>query len=313
MRPILRHGAQLQITAILVLAFMISFAHGETIEFSWTSEGAFYGTPSAGTVDTAFSSSAPFNLATFHSNYTGEGGATRVYGPFEISAPNADKLFGNYDIRHPGPIGLGMNFSSGAFYITGGTGQFSGATGQGTLDVITTLPTYPTTSGPVEQDWRGSVTLALVPVPGDYNRNGSVDAPDYVVWRKTLGQTGAGLAADGDDDNQVGSGDYDIWRANFGQTAGSDAALPSAETLPAAVPESATLALGSFALASWLVFSRRRTHVQIACTSWLCPRDHARRNVRTCPFSESLVIHGSTRSRRVIPVAHTKRERSYKR
>ena len=33
--------------------------------------------------------------------------------------------------------------------------------------------------------------------PGDYNQNGFVDAADYVVWRDTLGQMGAGLAADG--------------------------------------------------------------------------------------------------------------------
>ena len=30
-------------------------------------------------------------------------------------------------------------------------------------------------------------------IPGDYNRNGNVDAADYVVWRKTLGQAGTGL------------------------------------------------------------------------------------------------------------------------
>jgi hypothetical protein len=37
----------------------------------------------------------------------------------------------------------------------------------------------------------------------------------------------------------VQSGDYDAWRAHFGQTAGSGAALPSAESLSAAVPERA--------------------------------------------------------------------------
>jgi hypothetical protein len=29
-------------------------------------------------------------------------------------------------------------------------------------------------------------------LPGDYNGDGTVDAADYVVWRKTLGTTGLG-------------------------------------------------------------------------------------------------------------------------
>jgi hypothetical protein len=94
---------------------------------------------------------------------------------------------------------------------------------------------------------------------GDYGGNGVVDAPDYVVWRKSLGQPNANLVADGNGNGQIDPGDYDVWRANFGQTAGSSAALPSAATLPAAVPESATFSLGSIALASWLVFSCART------------------------------------------------------
>ena len=34
-------------------------------------------------------------------------------------------------------------------------------------------------------------------VPGDYDRNGIVDAADYVVWRSTLGST-ADLRGNGD-------------------------------------------------------------------------------------------------------------------
>ncbi|MEX2310345.1 MAG: hypothetical protein WD738_22445 [Pirellulales bacterium] len=55
---------------------------------------------------------------------------------------------------------------------------------------------------------------------GDYNGDGSVDAADYVVWRKT----------DGTQDG------YNTWRANFGQTAGTGSAVSSGT---AAVPEPA--------------------------------------------------------------------------
>ena len=73
--------------------------------------------------------------------------------------------------------------------------------------------------------------VRLIPLaPGDYSENGKVDAADYAVWRKLAGQTGIGLAADGDGDNQVDRDDYLIWRANVGQrsTRGSllDAAVP---------------------------------------------------------------------------------------
>jgi hypothetical protein len=56
---------------------------------------------------------------------------------------------------------------------------------------------------------------------GDFNQDGVVDAADYVVWRDTLGQTGLGLAADGNGNSQIDAGDYNVWRAHFGQTIGS--------------------------------------------------------------------------------------------
>jgi probable HAF family extracellular repeat protein len=84
--------------------------------------------------------------------------------------------------------------------------------------------------------------LTPIPMAGDFNHNGTVDAADYVVWRK-------GLEMDYTQD------DYDLWRANFGKMAGSGAALPSAEPL-SVVPEPSTLVLGGMVLLS--SFARRR-------------------------------------------------------
>ncbi len=74
-------------------------------------------------------------------------------------------------------------------------------------------------------------------LPGDYNQDGVVDAADYVLWRDTLGQQAAGLAADGNNNGSVDSADYDVWRANFGRSAsasvsnvGSDATVPEPHT-----------------------------------------------------------------------------------
>ncbi|HEY3394388.1 MAG TPA: hypothetical protein VGK58_16865, partial [Lacipirellulaceae bacterium] len=49
-------------------------------------------------------------------------------------------------------------------------------------------------------------------LPGDFNTDGTVDASDYVMWRKN-------------DGSQEG---YNIWRTNFGRSVGSAASLTEA-------------------------------------------------------------------------------------
>lgn len=52
---------------------------------------------------------------------------------------------------------------------------------------------------------------------GDYNRNGVVEASDYVLWRKTMGASVTAYdAADGDGSGKVDVGDYGVWWQNFG-------------------------------------------------------------------------------------------------
>jgi hypothetical protein len=78
-------------------------------------------------------------------------------------------------------------------------------------------------------------------LPGDYNSNGVVDAPDYVVWRNGLGSTFV-------------PADYDVWRTHFGQTAAS-----GSEASPrAAVPEPASVGLVVAAITGLILRSRRR-------------------------------------------------------
>ncbi len=95
-------------------------------------------------------------------------------------------------------------------------------------------------------------TLVLISdgLVGDFNRDGSIDAADYVVWRDTLGQTGD-QAADANEDNIVDLADYNLWRQHFG-------AGPSASA--SAVPEPAGLAAGLVVslLARIVVRTRRK-------------------------------------------------------
>jgi hypothetical protein len=81
---------------------------------------------------------------------------------------------------------------------------------------------------------------------GDYNSDGLVDAADYTLWRDTLGaSSGTGHRADGNFDGTVSAADYDMWKSNFG-TSGSG----SRSSAPATVPEPATMALLTVALAA---------------------------------------------------------------
>jgi hypothetical protein len=65
---------------------------------------------------------------------------------------------------------------------------------------------------------------------GDYNRDGSVDTADYVLWRKTYGTSMApGTTADGDGNGQSDDSDYDVFTSNFGRngsTGGQAMAAP---------------------------------------------------------------------------------------
>jgi hypothetical protein len=79
------------------------------------------------------------------------------------------------------------------------------------------------------------------PVTGDYDENGTVDAADYVVWRNTLGDTGTGLAADGNNNGQIEAGDYDVWRAHFGQTATNT--IVATSNFSEAIPEPSSILL----------------------------------------------------------------------
>jgi hypothetical protein len=69
---------------------------------------------------------------------------------------------------------------------------------------------------------------------GDYNNNGVVDAADYPIWRKTLGQfvVNPGDGADGDQSGTIDQGDYDYWRARFGlATKGGDIIMTGSSIL----------------------------------------------------------------------------------
>jgi hypothetical protein len=90
----------------------------------------------------------------------------------------------------------------------------------------------------IPQGLRADIGAAeFVPLPGDYNRDGIVDAADYIVWRKALDHIESGLAADGNGDGEVDEEDYAVWRANFGLLRLTGASVAAAASTLPAIPE----------------------------------------------------------------------------
>jgi hypothetical protein len=118
----------------------------------------------------------------------------------------------------------------------------------------------------------GSITvISEMALPaGDYNRNGVVDAADYVLWRNTAGQTGTGLAADGNGNGVVDTADYNLWRSNFGRSGLGGGAGTAAFT---AIPEPSTcvLAAAGLGLLQWNRGRKRASKVRLRPDS-LCLR-----------------------------------------
>jgi hypothetical protein len=105
----------------------------------------------------------------------------------------------------------------------------------------------PTTSWGTPASWQRSAYMHGSPgaadppyIDGDYDGSGTVDASDYIHWRRTLGSIVAVFAgADGDGDGSIDQGDYEVWRAHFGESlpsgAGSGAAALTAFIEPNAL------------------------------------------------------------------------------
>ena len=88
-----------------------------------------------------------------------------------------------------------------------------------TLYYVVTTGFNATDAGPYVLDFSGpsSVTQVFIPaLPGDYTREGKVDARDYVLWRDTPGTSATFFSgADGDGSGTIDGGDYGVWRAEL--------------------------------------------------------------------------------------------------
>ncbi len=134
---------------------------------------------------------------------------------------------------------LGLTFAYDPAYLIGTGRAFLYGTvpaeaASGSPYEVTLIATDGLYSASVTFTWQ--ITPAQPPaLPGDYTGDQVVDAADYVLWRKSLGQTGLPpySGADGNGDGQITLADYGVWRTNFGAISnGSGASESTAIELP---------------------------------------------------------------------------------
>jgi autotransporter-associated beta strand protein len=195
---------------------------------------------------------------------TGPGGLTK-HGSGTLVLSNAsDSYGGDTKLLAGGPLSITnsiLNDSRDVYLVTGSVLNlnFSGNDTIRSLyldGVPQPVGTYGNSTSGFSSLITGSgflnvTTLAVAGVPGDFNNNGTVDAGDYVLWRK-----GGPLQNEVDTPGTVNAQDYTDWRARFGKPPGSGSSLTTA-----AVPEPAALALFMFItpLISWRTLGRTRT------------------------------------------------------
>lgn len=128
---------------------------------------------------------------------------------------------------------------------------------------------FPDLSFSVTQPNGQSVSVGVeFAVDGDYNRNGMVDASDYVVWRnsdKTFVPEFGG--ADGSGDGIVDTTDLAIWRSSYGAVLRPDGSVSFglatvAALTAAAVPEPTTCIAACIAVFGTVLCRRRSSPVQ---------------------------------------------------
>jgi pectinesterase len=99
--------------------------------------------------------------------------------------------------------------------------------------------------------WNPEIAPPVLPLAGDYNDDGSVDAADYTVWRDAV-SNGTSLENETASMGVADEEDYSAWKSNFGAT-NDEAAEPAA-----ALPEPAGYSLVLVALVA-IALRRSRT------------------------------------------------------
>jgi hypothetical protein len=118
-----------------------------------------------------------------------------------------------------------LNYSNGA---GGAAIQAAGTGGRGSIVMLAfpfeTITTAANRAAVMDRVLDFFNVVAPVVENADFNSDGTVDAADFVVWRKNENTVvPPGTLGDANSDGQVNAADYDIWRSQFGTSPGTGA------------------------------------------------------------------------------------------
>lgn len=131
---------------------------------------------------------------------------------------------------------LDVSFVDG--YSPGVNSSFTVLTASSITGVFSTFDLPQLSLGLVWSVSKTATAYILTVAAGDYNRNGVVDAADYLVWRRTRNTSvTANTGADGSGNGFVDDSDYLIWRNNFGNVRGTASGAGSGSLAASGVPE----------------------------------------------------------------------------
>jgi hypothetical protein len=95
------------------------------------------------------------------------------------------------------------------------------------------------------------VGTAVIPLAGDYNRDGVVDDLDYGVWQTSFGNYVNDFnGADGNGNGHIDAADYTVWRDHFNGGMAGGGAL-------SAVPEPSSILLAALGIVGCMLVGRR--------------------------------------------------------
>jgi hypothetical protein len=162
--------------------------------------------------------------------YSVTGAASSIFAGLSFSFDNG-ALF--YNVDFPDVINPQAGALAALTY-SGGTGgaagiQVAGTDGRGSIVMFgfpfETITTAANRAAVIDRVFN-FFGLAPPPIPNaDFTNDGTVDAADYVIWRKNNGtDTPPGTLGDADGDGHVDDADYQIWRAQFGTSPNTPAA-----------------------------------------------------------------------------------------
>jgi hypothetical protein len=190
-------------------------------------------------------------------NYPGKPAGSNSIGPaFTSFASPQDIPWATGDAFGDVAWSTAARLLSGSFAAGVTPAFFTGSNGQ----VFTSVPATNTSLGNVALATAITTVVRTnaVTTSADYNHNGTVDAADYIVWRKTSGQAAVppGSGADGNADGTVNQLDYELWRAHFGNPMGAGAGGNLSTTT---VPEPAAALLVAIGALLAVPLRRRNT------------------------------------------------------